>query len=138
MVLKIVMKKILVIGAGRSTVSLIDYLIAKASTHNWHVFVADMDLKLAQSKVGKNANATAIQLDVSNDEQRKAEINKVDFVISMLPAFMHAPVAKNCVDLGKHLATASYVSEQMQALEDRKSTRLNSSHIQKSRMPSSA
>ncbi|MGZ3861810.1 MAG: saccharopine dehydrogenase C-terminal domain-containing protein [Bacteroidia bacterium] len=111
------MKKILVIGAGRSTVSLIDYLIKNATSCNWHVTVADMDLKLAQSKTGKNPNATAIQLDVSNEELRKTEINKADFVVSMLPAFMHGPVAKNCVELGKHLATASYVSEQMQALD---------------------
>src|ERR1700752_1993229 len=100
------MKKILVIGAGRSTVSLIDYLIKNADSCNWHVTVADVDLKLAQSKTGKSANAQAIQLDVSNEELRKAEISKSDFVISMLPAFMHAPVAKNCVELGKHLAKA--------------------------------
>ena len=111
------MKKILVIGAGRSTVTLIDYLIENAAKYNWHITVADMDLKLAQSKIGKSANATAIQLDVANEEQRKAEISKVDFVVSMLPAFMHAPVAKNCVELGKHLATASYVSDQMLALD---------------------
>jgi saccharopine dehydrogenase-like NADP-dependent oxidoreductase len=111
------MKKVLVIGAGRSTVSLIDYLIKNAVSCNWHVTVADMDLKLAQSKTGKSANTDAIQLDVSNEEQRKTEISKADFVISMLPAFMHAPVAKNCVELGKHLATASYVSEQMQAFD---------------------
>jgi saccharopine dehydrogenase-like NADP-dependent oxidoreductase len=112
------MKKILVIGAGRSTVSLIDYLIKNAPQYNWHITVADMDLKLAESKVGKSSNATAIQLDVSNEEQRRAEISKADFVVSMLPAFMHAPVAKNCVELGKHLATASYVSEQMQAFNE--------------------
>ena len=112
------MKKILVIGAGRSTVSLIDYLIENAAKHSWHITVADMDLKLAQSKTGNSKQATAIQLDVENEAQRKAEIAKVDFVISMLPAFMHAPVAKNCVELGKHLATASYVSEQMQSLNE--------------------
>src|ERR1035437_7612598 len=112
------MKKILVIGAGRSTVSLIDYLIENAPKYNWQVTVADMDLKLAQSKTGKSTHALAIQLDVENESQRKTEISKVDFVISMLPAFMHAPVAKNCVELGKHLATASYVSEQMQGFNE--------------------
>ncbi|HWY37301.1 MAG TPA: saccharopine dehydrogenase C-terminal domain-containing protein, partial [Bacteroidia bacterium] len=111
------MKKILVIGAGRSTVSLIDYLLEHSPANNWHVTVADMDLQLVQSKTGKNTHATAIQLDVGNEELRKAEISKADFVVSMLPAFMHAPVAKNCVELGKHLATASYVSEQMQGFD---------------------
>jgi len=112
------MKKILVIGAGRSTVSLIDYLIDQAPKHDWHITVADMDLKLAQSKINDPKNATPVQLDVENEAQRKAEIEKVDFVISMLPPFMHGPVAKNCVELGKHLATASYVSEQMLGLNE--------------------
>jgi saccharopine dehydrogenase (NADP+, L-glutamate forming) len=112
-----VMKKILIIGAGRSTVSLIEYLVAKAAQNNWHVTVADMDPALAQSKIGSSKHATAIKLDIQNEEQRKTEIAKADFVISMLPAFMHGPVAKNCVELGKHLATASYVSDQMKALD---------------------
>ncbi len=112
------MKKILIIGAGRSTVSLIDYLIKHAAENNWQVVVADMDLKLAQSKTGNNKHATAVQLDIENEKQRIAEIEKADFVISMLPAFLHSAVAKNCVALGKHLATASYVSEQMNELNE--------------------
>lgn len=111
------MKKILVIGAGRSTVSLIDYLIGHSPANNWHITVADMDLQLAGSKIKDNKCATAVQLDIENEEQRIAEIGKADFVISMLPAFMHGPVARNCVALGKHLATASYVSEQMKELD---------------------
>ncbi len=111
------MKKILVIGAGRSTVSLIDYLVGHAKVNNWEVTVADMDLKLAQSKTGSNPYAKAVQLDIENEQQRIAEIEKADLVISMLPAFMHGPVAKNCVALGKHLATASYVSDQMKELD---------------------
>jgi saccharopine dehydrogenase (NADP+, L-glutamate forming) len=112
------MKKILVIGAGRSTVSLIDYLVQHASAFDWEVTVADMDLKLAQSKTGSNPRAKAVQLDISNSEQRLSLISHADMVISMLPATMHGPVAKDCVSLGKHIATASYVSDQMKALNE--------------------
>ena len=35
----------------------------------------------------------------------------------MLPAFMHGDVARDCVEMGKHLATASYVSDEMKALD---------------------
>jgi saccharopine dehydrogenase-like NADP-dependent oxidoreductase len=38
-------------------------------------------------------------------------------VISMLPAFMHGDVARDCVRLGKHIATASYVSQDMKDLD---------------------
>ncbi len=111
------MKNILVIGAGRSTVSLIGYLLENAATHNWQITVADMSLDLAKSKTIGYPQAIAIQLDIDNKEERLKEIQKADFVISMLPAFMHLPVIKDCVSLGKHVATASYVSSEMQALD---------------------
>lgn len=76
-----------------------------------------MDLNLALGKVNDNKHATAVQLDIENEKQRLGQIEKADFVISMLPAFMHGPVAKNCVSLGKHLATASYVSDAMKELD---------------------
>jgi saccharopine dehydrogenase (NADP+, L-glutamate forming) len=111
------MKKILVIGAGRSTVSLIGYLLDNAAGLNWQVTVADMNLDLAKSKTSGHPQAKAIQLDIDNHEQRLAEIKKADFVISMLPAFMHLPVIKDCVAAGKHVATASYVSPEMMAFD---------------------
>lgn len=111
------MKKILIIGAGRSTVSLIHYLINNAASCDWEVTVADVDLKLAQAKAGNNPRARAVALNIDNDEQRVAEIKQADMVVSMLPANLHGLVAKDCVNWGKHLATASYVSEQMQELD---------------------
>ncbi|MBS1647740.1 MAG: saccharopine dehydrogenase NADP-binding domain-containing protein [Bacteroidetes bacterium] len=112
------MKRILVIGAGRSTVSLIEYLLQQAAKNNWHLTVADMDLRLAESKTKGHAQAQAISLDITNPEQRKKEINKADFVVSMLPAFMHTEIVKDCVAAGKHVATASYVSPEMLSLDD--------------------
>ena len=112
------MKKILVIGAGRSTVSLITYLLDHAGTYNWQVTVADMNLELAKSKIVGYPAALAIQLDIDNNEQRLQEIQKADFVVSMLPAFMHLPVIKDCVAAGKHVATASYVSAEMMAFDE--------------------
>ncbi|HKC68362.1 MAG TPA: saccharopine dehydrogenase C-terminal domain-containing protein [Bacteroidia bacterium] len=112
------MKNILVIGAGRSTVSLIEYLLKNAAANNWQVTVADMSLDLAKSKTIGYPQSNAIQLDIDNNEQRRAEIKKADFVISMLPAFMHMAVIKDCVALGKHVATASYVSTEMMAFDE--------------------
>jgi saccharopine dehydrogenase-like NADP-dependent oxidoreductase len=111
------MKNILVIGAGRSTVSLIGYLLENAAANNWQVTVADMSLDLAKSKTVGYPQAKAIHLDSDNEVQRLEEIRKADFVISMLPAFMHFPVIIDCMVAGKHVATASYVSPQIQALD---------------------
>jgi len=39
-------------------------------------------------------------------------------VVTMLPARFHIEVAKDCLALGKHMVTASYVSKEMQALDE--------------------
>lgn len=112
------MKTILVIGAGRSTSSLIKYLMDNSVKENWKVRVGDMSLELAQQKTADNANSSAFVFDVNNAEQRQKEIQHADIVISMLPASMHLSVAKECVHFKKHLVTASYVSKEMEALND--------------------
>lgn len=110
------MKKILVIGAGRSATSLIDYLLKNSSTYLWQITVADVDKALAEQKINGHANGTAISINIKEDETRRAVIQLHDFVISMLPAFMHGDIARDCVEFGKHMATASYVSADMKAL----------------------
>lgn len=111
------MKHILVIGAGRSSSALIEYLLQHAAAEEWHITVADMDIRLAQEKLGNSANGTAQAFDIRDDEKRRSIISKHDLVISMLPAFMHGDVARDCVELGKHMATASYVSNDMKQLD---------------------
>ena len=110
------MTKILIIGAGRSTTSLIEYILLKSHLYDWQVTVADLDLQLAIEKTAGYQNSSAIQFDIANKDQRRSVIQNHDLVISMLPAFLHGNVAKDCVEFGKHLATASYVSEEMRAL----------------------
>ncbi len=112
------MVKILIIGAGRSTVSLIDYLLRNSSVNDWKITVADVDIKLAQEKVSNHPNGKAITFDIKNEEKRRLVILEHDLVISMLPAFMHGDVARDCVEFGKHLATASYVSADMKELDN--------------------
>lgn len=111
------MNKILIIGAGRSTSSLISYLLKQSVSHNWHITVADTAIQLAETKIKGFANAKAISFDVTNSNERQAAIKEADFVISMLPAFMHGDVARDCVKFGKHIATASYVSADMKELD---------------------
>lgn len=111
------MTNILVIGAGRSATSLIDYLLKKAAAHDWKLTVADMDKSLAEEKIAGHANASALAFDIKDADKRRALIQQQDLVISMLPAFMHGDVARDCVEFGKHMATASYVSADMKALD---------------------
>ena len=111
-------KKILIIGAGRSSSNLIHYLVQNAAHEGWQVRVGDVDLSNAQQKiVGYEDYAEAFLLDGQSNEQRKMEIAQADLVISMLPAFMHMPVAQDCLDLGKNVMTPSYIPDEMWALD---------------------
>lgn len=112
------MSRILIIGAGRSSSSLIDYLLSNAKQHNWHITIADANKDAVESKIAHYKEiATAVEFDVHNAGLREQLISSADMVVSMLPAFMHGDVARDCVRLGKHLATASYVSNEMKELD---------------------
>jgi saccharopine dehydrogenase-like NADP-dependent oxidoreductase len=111
------MRNILIIGAGRSASSLIQYLLNKSTQENLHLTIADISLELALRKTNNHQNATAIALDINNQEQRHAEIAKADIVISMLPAHLHIEVAKDCIIYKKNMVTASYISDAMQELD---------------------
>lgn len=110
------MKKILVIGAGRSAIVLIDYLLENAEAENWHITVADADAAHAKKMIGDSKSATAIELDATIDARRAALIAEHDLIISMLPAFLHTMVANDCLSLKKNLVTPSYISEDMRKM----------------------
>ncbi|MCA0431152.1 MAG: saccharopine dehydrogenase NADP-binding domain-containing protein [Bacteroidetes bacterium] len=110
------MTKLLIIGAGRSATTLINYLLEQSITYKWQITVADVDLNLAKQKIANHQNATAIEFNIDDKDLRQSVIQKHDFIISMLPAFMHMPVAIDCLTFGKNLATASYVSKEMAEL----------------------
>ena len=111
------MRKILIIGAGRSASSLIKYLLDKSDDEKLVITIADLSEALANKKTGSHKNARAISFDVCNDEQRKQEIQQADIVISMLPAHLHIEVAKDCIFYKKNMITASYISEEMKSLD---------------------
>ena len=112
------MRKILLIGAGQSSSSLITYLLQKSYSENLHITIADVSLEHAKSKIHNHENGTAIALDIFNETKRKEAIKNADIVISMLPAHLHLNVAKDCLTFGKNMVTASYISEEMKALNE--------------------
>ncbi len=111
-------RQILIIGAGRSATSLIQYLLDQSEKENLHLVVADMSLDLAQNKIKNQSNAIAVKLDIKDTAQRRELIKQSDIVISMLPAALHLEVAKDCILYGKSMVTASYVSPEMQDLDE--------------------
>ncbi len=111
------MRKILVIGAGKSASYLIKYLLNKSEQEELLVIVGDVNFSNAKKLIDGHENAQAIMLDVFDKKSRQNAIQNSDIVISMLPARFHVEVAKDCISFNKNMVTASYISEDMQKLD---------------------
>jgi len=112
------MRRILIIGAGKSTSSLIRFLNEKSSQEDIEITVADKDESQAKRITKGFENIKQLSLDIFNSEERENAIKSADIVVSMLPARFHINVAKDCVKFNKNMVTASYVSDEMEALDD--------------------
>ena len=108
--------QILVLGAGKSATVLIQYLQKKAVENNWYIVLADGDKAMANHKWNHAENGHAVGFDIENSDIRNQYIQQADVVVSMLPAFLHFLVAKDCLQHVKPLFTASYVDENMRSL----------------------
>jgi saccharopine dehydrogenase-like NADP-dependent oxidoreductase len=117
------MKTILIVGAGLSSTSLIEYLLKYSKVNQWQIRLADMSLELAESKIKKHAHGQAIKFNVFDKEERAKEVEKADLVISMLPATMHIMMARECVKQTKHFLSPSYISPEMQILDKKAKTK---------------
>jgi saccharopine dehydrogenase (NADP+, L-glutamate forming) len=111
------MKSILVLGAGRSSTSLINYLLRIASARDWQIMVGDVNENLALEKTNGFPNAKAFKFDIHDQAHSLTVIEQADVVISLLPAALHPLVAKACILRRKHFLNASYVSDDMLALD---------------------
>jgi saccharopine dehydrogenase-like NADP-dependent oxidoreductase len=111
------MKRILVLGSGLSTSSLIEYLLNHAEEENWMITVGDIDQAAALLKINGHPNGNAISFDIFNVSDKIRHIKEADIVISMLPARFHPMVAEACLDAGRSLLTASYVSPEIRRLD---------------------
>ncbi|MEO1261115.1 MAG: saccharopine dehydrogenase C-terminal domain-containing protein [Bacteroidota bacterium] len=112
------MNNILILGAGRSSTSLINYILDQAKEYNWHVMVADADPQVAAQRVGDHPNGRGVWLDARKVNDRRDLMNRADLIISLLPAHLHVEVAKDCIRLNIPLVTGSFVSKDIYKLSD--------------------
>ncbi|MBD2767786.1 saccharopine dehydrogenase NADP-binding domain-containing protein [Hymenobacter sp. BT664] len=109
--------RLLLLGAGRSASSLIQYLLRHAPAEQWFLTVADANpAHLAPVLAAHSEYARAVPFNAEDEGLLDELIGQADIVISMLPALLHPVVAGACVRHGRHLATASYVSPEIRAL----------------------
>ncbi len=112
------MRKILVIGAGKSTAVLIKYFQEKSIAEKLHITIGDISIENAQHLAANHPTTNAIKLDVFDQLSREIAIKEADIVVSMLPARFHIKVAEDCLKFEKCLVTASYISPEMQKLNE--------------------
>jgi len=113
------MRNILIIGAGRSATSLVQYLLNKSQEEELFLTIGDISINNAKKLAAGHPNAVAEVLDVHNEQERRDAVQNSDLVISMLPARYHIEVARDCLEFGIHMVTASYVSDEMQSLHNK-------------------
>ena len=111
------MKTILLLGVGRSTHTLIKYLVKYATTLNIKIILADKISNDFIKPYIKTGQCNFISFDIHDAPLRKKHISNADIVISMLQPKFHILVAKECILLKKNLITASYVSDEIRALD---------------------
>ncbi len=113
------LKHIVLFGAGKSSGFLIEYLLGQLTANQWQLTIADNNPKAVEANVSKHPFAGVRCLNAEEADLRRQLISEADIVISLLPPRLHSLVATDCLDLGRHLLTASYIYPQIQALESK-------------------
>lgn len=111
-------KKIILFGAGRSARHLVSFLVEGSLRGKWSVVVADTNVSQWVDEYSSIEQVRFVAGDASNAEFRHALIAHSSLVISMLPAFMHAEVVRDCINFHVHVFTPSYVSPEVNAMHE--------------------
>lgn len=93
---------------------MIRYLLDRAKNNDWAVAIGEKDIAIAKKKIPKTKT---VPFDVLDKGTAIRHISEADLVVSMLPAGLHLHVAKICARIGKDLLTASYLTEEVKALD---------------------
>ncbi|XP_015791129.1 alpha-aminoadipic semialdehyde synthase, mitochondrial [Tetranychus urticae] len=109
-------KSVLVLGAGYVSKPLVEYL---TRDENIHVTIASELHGPGEDLASKSKNVSSVVLDIVKRSDTLAElINQSELVVSLLPYSLHPLVAKQCIESGKNMVTASYVSPEMESLHE--------------------
>lgn len=112
-------RRVLLFGSGRVAKPVIKLFNQHKDVH---ITIATDDQTQANELIscidGDGRGAFVSYKFPQDNEKLSNLVSNSDIVISLLPATMHMPVAKECVKQRRHLVTASYVSKEMQALHE--------------------
>lgn len=108
-------KHVLILGAGLVSQPIIDYLFEKT---DYTLTIADIEKENAVKAIKDNPKGQAVTLDVNNADHLGQLVTTSDIVISLLPLTLHGIVANHCLEHGKSMVNASYVSDTIREMDD--------------------
>ena len=108
-------KRILLLGSGFVAGPCLSYL---AQFPEYTITVAARRGEASEALVKPFSNAVSLRLDVFDDEQLSKAVSEHDLVISLIPYTHHVRVIKAAIMHKKHVVTTSYISPEMQALDN--------------------
>lgn len=115
-------KTVVCFGAGLVATPLVEYLSREPSTHVRVVSAIDGEAARIARSLAPRTNISPLTVNVLS-ESETAKISQLcaeaDCVVSLLPAPMHLAIADKCIAGKTPLVTASYVSPEMRALDER-------------------
>ncbi|KAH7905556.1 Saccharopine dehydrogenase-domain-containing protein [Hygrophoropsis aurantiaca] len=109
-------KKVLMLGSGMVAGPAVDQICKRRDVE---LLVGSNSRSEGNDLVRAHSNASATLVDVTDLTTMSTLINEADVVISLLPVPFHPSVAELCIQHGKHLVTASYISPAMRDLHER-------------------
>ena len=112
------MRNILVLGAGKSSPALIDFLLTEAGREDWMVHVADIDETTARSRTEGHTRSKVHTIDPGDEEQLRRLIRSSDLVISLQPPALHGRTAAVCLAEGRHFLNASYLTDDIRTMHE--------------------
>ncbi|MFW9850345.1 MAG: saccharopine dehydrogenase C-terminal domain-containing protein, partial [Candidatus Thorarchaeota archaeon] len=109
------MKNVLCLGAGLVARPYIQYLCK----HGFHVTVASRTKEKAELLIKGCDSATAVAFNITSDDELLDKLtSEADLVCSLLPYTFHVKAAKVAIRHKKHFCTTSYISDEMQSLDE--------------------
>jgi saccharopine dehydrogenase-like NADP-dependent oxidoreductase len=106
------MKNVLILGAGMVAKPLVNIILE----NNFGLTIASRTIQKAEKLIKDHPNAKAVSWEMEDLETLEKMVSEHDLTVSILPYAYHVTVAKLCIKYKKNMVTASYVSEEMKAL----------------------
>jgi len=114
-------REVLVLGAGFVSGPLVEYLLRRPENSLTVASAAQKEVEVLVRRFGSRVRPEVVDIASTTAEAlaaTEALVCAADIVVSLVPASLHVGIARLAIKHQKHMVTASYVSPEMQALDD--------------------